>query len=157
MTDIANIQKNNTNKKRVLSLQKRVMNKETARCYDILLSELCKSPKAPYKISHILQISSKLNFTKEDTDMAVSTFVNDGFLLVLEPFDKSYNNHFQLYNVSPKAVVFITHKGGYIKKVQKDKYKNDNIKFTWYRHWLWFIGFVLSFLLNLYLLFFKNE
>ena len=71
------------------------MDKTTASRYDFLLSEICKLPNNSWHISHIYKSSFRLGFSKDDADKAVSTFLNDGFLLVIEPFDKNYNNHGQ--------------------------------------------------------------
>ena len=127
------------------------MDKTTALRYDVLLTEVCKLPKNSWHISHIYKTSFSLGFTKEETDTAVSSFINDGFLVVLEPFEKNYNNHFQLYSVSPKAIAFIHHEGGYTNRRRFKNYEKTNIKFTWIRHWVWFYTAVGSLLLNLVL------
>lgn len=128
------------------------MDVKSATLFDALLSFMAKTPKSAVTSEHIRQALPNLyavwsNFTQ--------SALADGYIdFVKHPGAPTHN--FGIYMITPKGSKFILHDGGYTKLRKIEQYTADNLKFTWYRHWLWFIGFVLSFVLNLYLLFFKN-
>ena len=125
------------------------MNKQTAKQYDNLLREIAKKPRSSWHISHIKSKAVTFSINPEEVQNAIATFVNDDFLKIIEVHE-GVGDHFQIYSITPRGISFIMHEGGYLKKRRFENYEFTNKRFTWIRHWVWFFGFVLSFLANIY-------
>jgi hypothetical protein len=131
------------------------MDKSTARKADKLLKCISKMPKNSWHTSHIENAGKEMEIPLDEIPILISLFLHDGVLeRIVHPGAPDHD--FGIYHISHKGLQFIRFEGGYTKRRKQQRYRDENEKFAWYRHWLWFIGFVLSFLLNLYLLFFKN-
>lgn len=125
------------------------MKRNTAKEYDRLLQKLIYSQSQIVHNSQLVKMATACGFT-ENLNLAIGTFLIDGLLEAVEPFEEDTANHFQLYKITHKAVVFTLHEGGYSKKRRREKYEYTNLRFAWLRHWVWFYTAMASLIVNIY-------
>lgn len=127
------------------------MNKQEAKLADIILNHFANNQSANISVRELNHLFA---ITPENAQRFINLFLSDVYI---EPLRHPGipEHDFGVYFITNKGVKFIAFDEGYRKKRRYDRYKHQNIQFTWIRHWAWFFAFVLSFFLNLYLLFFK--
>lgn len=127
------------------------MNKQTADSYDKFLELFNRNPNQAWHTSDFtkdLMVPFGFKSIKE-VIQAISILLSDG---LIEPLrhPSAPNHDLKMYKISHLGVRFILVDGGYAKKVRYNSYEKANVHFTWMRHWLWFIGFILSLLGNIF-------
>lgn len=127
-----------------------LMDKNSAKLYDALLTVICKNPDASLHISRIAKEAQAIGFNNYmEVKNAIATFLEDGFIdFIRHPNIPEHD--FGIYTATNKGIKFINHEGGYAKRRRYDNYNKTNIKFTWIRHWVWFYTAIASLILNLY-------
>lgn len=131
------------------------MKKSTAKNLDSLLGIILKSNGEAFRAETLKIASKHLNITDEDLLTAIATFRTDGFVTpIFHPELPNYD--MGVFDISEKGIKFLKIQGGYTKNRRRDYYKESNVRFTFIRHWVWFLFLILSLLLNAYLLLKKN-
>lgn len=125
------------------------MDKLTAKCYDALLKNLAKMPDNGWHISHIVKNAELVGFDNiSQIKLAITLFKADGLIDFIK-HPNAPEHDFGIYHITGKGVKFITFEGGYTEKRVYDNYDKVNQRFTVLRHWVWFYGFLISFIVNI--------
>lgn len=124
------------------------MKKTTATYYDQVLSILHIYPNMGFNKIILMDMLKKHTIKVENIDELLAIFKADKLI-------KEYNtvDGYGYFNISDYGVKFIKVEGGYTKNRRFTNYAHTNIKFTWMRHWVWFITTLISFICNLYFIY----
>lgn len=129
------------------------MDKNTAKLYDALLTELSSLKSSAFGKKDIDHIALKLGFkTYENISTVIIILLEDGLIdFIRHPNAPQHN--FDIYTLTGKGTKFIKFEGGYLDKRRYEMFSKTNTKFTWLRHWVWFYTALLSLLLNIYFIY----
>lgn len=127
------------------------MNQKDAAVADNILRFFAQTHEQPITVKFIM---NQFHISVNDSNAYIKLFLADK---LIEPIRHpgAPNTDFGVYFLSDAGVRFILFAGGYCKKRRLELYANQNIKFTWIRHWAWFFAFIISFCLNVYFLLLK--
>lgn len=128
------------------------MNKDLARKHDKFLTFLtCAFIKENRLNRNDLVIAgSQMEISKLETSIILDILVSDGLLPKhIQSFE---GDQILNYSHNPTMTKFIFVDEGYKKKRVKEYRESTNTIFTFYKNWIWLIGFVLSLVLNGYLI-----
>ncbi len=127
------------------------MRKVTTLTLDSLLREIDKRRNGVWYSKSFIELAQKLEIPNENMEAYISILIDDGYLeRLVHP--SAPDTDFGVYTISKKGIRFINLDGGYTKNRRKEYYENQNLKFTFFRHWIWFIGFLVSLAANVFFL-----
>lgn len=109
-------------------------------------------PGRAFHLSKLYVLAKSTGWTPQQLEAVVPVFIQDGFL---KPIPQVWHDvpadAFNIYTVNPSIMVFVEHDGGYATKYKYTSIKRHNMLFQLLRHWVWFVGFWLSVVCNIYL------
>lgn len=132
------------------------MNKELYKKADMVLDYLSqfgvgRTFRTEFIFNHFQK--HRLKLSESDLRTIISLFLTDE---LITPYQHPHapQHNFGFYSLNEKGDAFYRLQGGYRVQTKIEQLNRDNIRFTWYRHWIWFVCFVISFLFNLFFLLF---
>lgn len=131
------------------------MEKQTAIKYDALLRVFADGKGQDYKPDNLKSMVTKVAFSDNEINTAIAVLRNDK---LIKPTYHLEAPGFEMgrFSITEKGIKFLEIQGGYTKNRWSDFYKKNNVRFTFIRHWVWFIFLILSLLFNVYLLLKNN-
>lgn len=126
------------------------MKKEIAILLDIILVAMASNYKQAFNSKMLSPLVGDA-LTDYQINEHLHTLLADGYVDAYK-HPNAPDSNFGFYFVTPKGIRYIRHEGGYTRRIKTEMYKSDNLKFDWFRHWAWFIAFIISMIGNLYLL-----
>lgn len=128
------------------------MNNDLAKKHDQFLTFLSGAFQLRNKLSQsdLLQAGNSMNISDAETLIIADILVADG--LLNQQIKSFKGGQIADYTYNPAMAKFIYNDKGYKKKRIRENRNETNSKFTLARNWVWFIGLILSLLLNGYLI-----
>lgn len=121
---------------------------------DNLLLSIAKQGKSKiWSVEKLRELGKSFDINEFDLYKYISILTADKMLEPISHSSKPKAN-FGLYKVTDSGIRYIFKEGGYKKYHQYKILSSQDLKFRVFRHWIWFVFSIVSFLINILLLVF---